>query len=228
MNWTLTEGAAQLLERDEREAVLGDLAEAGEGAWRGLLEVLGLVSRRQVALWRSWRPWFAGFGLAMPCSFALMGISVSISLTGRHYFGANLQSPMASGGFDALGPLLFRGILLLASAWAGGFVVGSISRRTLWVSAALCLSPCLFCLERFRIESLSRYCLLLFLVPAWFGVRAGMRCLSMSRRIAMILASMVMLSMILLWRSSGVWVLDWVLLLPPLYLAFAPRRPNLC
>ena len=44
--WPLLEVAARLLERDEREAVLGDVQETGEGAWRGLLDVLGLVVRR--------------------------------------------------------------------------------------------------------------------------------------------------------------------------------------
>src|SRR5260370_28185090 len=51
------------------------------------------------------------------------------------------------------------------------FVVGSMSRRTLWASAALCCSPCLFCLARFRIGSLSRLCLLLFLPRAILELR---------------------------------------------------------
>jgi hypothetical protein len=69
----LLELTAQLLERSEREAVLGDLEEAGESAWRGLVNVLGLVIRRQTILWKSWRPWLAAFGLALPASFLLMG-----------------------------------------------------------------------------------------------------------------------------------------------------------
>jgi hypothetical protein len=32
--------------------VLGDLVEADESAWYGLLDVLGLVIRRQVELWK--------------------------------------------------------------------------------------------------------------------------------------------------------------------------------
>jgi hypothetical protein len=36
-NWSLVDVAAQLLECDERETVLGDLLEAGESAWQGLL-----------------------------------------------------------------------------------------------------------------------------------------------------------------------------------------------
>jgi hypothetical protein len=41
--WSLVETFSQLLDHDEREAVRGDLAEAGEGAWPALLDVLGLV-----------------------------------------------------------------------------------------------------------------------------------------------------------------------------------------
>jgi hypothetical protein len=52
IDWSLVEVASQPLERDEREAVLGDLLEADESAWHGLLDVLGLVIRRQVELWK--------------------------------------------------------------------------------------------------------------------------------------------------------------------------------
>ena len=79
MHWPLVEVAAQLLERSEREAVLGDLLETGEGTWRSLLDVLGLVIRRQLLLWKSWRPWVAAFGLAFPSCLLLMGASVSVS-----------------------------------------------------------------------------------------------------------------------------------------------------
>ena len=78
IGWSLVDAASRLLERPEREVVLGDLYEAGMGAWKGLLDVLGLVVRRQAALWQSWRPWLAGFGLALPASFLLMGVSLSV------------------------------------------------------------------------------------------------------------------------------------------------------
>src|SRR5271155_5109841 len=77
--WLWVEGAATLLTRDERDAVLGDLLEDGESASQALLSVLGLVIRREAQRWRSWRPWVAAFGLALPSSFLLMGLSVSVS-----------------------------------------------------------------------------------------------------------------------------------------------------
>ena len=77
--WRCVEAAAGLLAPVEREVVLGDLAETDRGAWRGLGDVLGLAARRQLALWRSWRPWAASFGLALPASLFLMGWSVAAS-----------------------------------------------------------------------------------------------------------------------------------------------------
>jgi hypothetical protein len=55
----LVAAASQLLEPGERDAVNGDLEEAGESGWRALLDVLGLVVRRQAALWRH----FGGTGV---------------------------------------------------------------------------------------------------------------------------------------------------------------------
>jgi len=77
--WSFVEAAARLLARDEREAVLGDLLEADENALHGLFGVLSLVFRREAALWKTWRPWLAGFGVALPSSFLLMGFSLSVS-----------------------------------------------------------------------------------------------------------------------------------------------------
>src|SRR5882757_11527622 len=84
--WSLVEVAAQLLERREREAVLGDLAETGESVWQGLFGILGLAVRRQLALWKNWRPWLASFGLALPGSLLLMGFSVSVSSAYQRIF----------------------------------------------------------------------------------------------------------------------------------------------
>jgi len=39
--WRAVELAAQLLDHDESEAVLGDLVESGESWWRDLLDISG-------------------------------------------------------------------------------------------------------------------------------------------------------------------------------------------
>lgn len=71
IDWWPVDVVSQLLEREEREAVLGDLAEADENTWHGLLAILGLVIRRQAELWKSWRPWLATFGVALPSTLLL-------------------------------------------------------------------------------------------------------------------------------------------------------------
>src|ERR1700727_2507403 len=166
---------SHLLEPHEREVVLGDLEEGGESARQSIFAILGLVIRREAALWTNWRPWLAAFGLALPFSFLLMGFSLSVSRAYQQYVGVSI---LHATGFN-VGPgfaLLACNVMLLAGwAWTGGFVVGSVSRRTVWVSAILSFAPCLFCLERFRIHSLSRFCLLLFLPPAIWGAWRGLR-----------------------------------------------------
>lgn len=116
------------------------------------------------------------------------GFSLSVSLTYRRF----LESSILNDTSQPLGvgfPLLMGHILLLIGwSWTGGFVVGSLSRKTLWVSAALCASHCLFCLSRFRVESLSRFCLLLFLLPAIWGVCQGLRVARIKLRSAVVLA----------------------------------------
>lgn len=50
--WWVVHRLSLLLESNERDAVLGDFAESGESAGKALADLLGLLLRRQVALWR--------------------------------------------------------------------------------------------------------------------------------------------------------------------------------
>lgn len=211
--WAAVLFAARLLDAEEHEAVLGDLEEAGETSWRGLIDVLGLVARRQAGHWKNWRPWLAAFGLALPCSFALMGFSVSVS---RSYLDL-LQPTGITVGHGSIF-LLCNLVLLGAWSWTGGFVIGSLSRRTLWVSAAASFLPCLFCLARFRIDSLSRLSLLLFLPPAFLGVHRGLRIAKIKLSAAIALTVGITLLSMPTWRSSGPWIPNWALSWPAWYL----------
>jgi hypothetical protein len=207
---------SHLLEPNEREVVLGDLEEGGESARQSIFAILGLVVRREAALWMNWRPWLAAFGLALPFSFLLMGFSLSVSRAYQQYAGVHVGPGFA---------LLLCNVLLLAGwAWTGGFVVGAISRRTLWVSAALSFAPCLFCLERFRVESLSRLCLLLFLPAALWGARRGLQLVYIKRSSAIALAVGVTALTIPLWSSSGLWLPNWALSWPAWYLVATARK----
>jgi hypothetical protein len=226
MNLPLVEVAARLLERSEREAVLGDLLETGEGAWHGLLDVLGLVIRRQLLHWKEWQPWLAAFGLALPCSLLLMGFSVSLSLMLERllHHGISAGSPHAI--HEGLFPLLSCSLLLIACSWTCGFVVGSLSRRTLWGSIAATCVPCLFCLARFREPSLPRLCLFLFLLPAIWGVRQAWRSARIHLPFAILLAIAITALVIFPLSSKGTCTLSWSLIWPAWYIVATSPAGN--
>jgi len=125
--WSLVETTAQLLEGRQREAVLGDLMEAGESAWQALLGILSLVLRSQAGLWKSWRPWLVAFGISLPASLLLMGVSLSVSQGCQRFIS---PTNLAAAGFLSLACQV---LLLLGWSWSGGFVVGSLSGKTLWI-----------------------------------------------------------------------------------------------
>jgi hypothetical protein len=225
VGWSLAAAIAQLLERDEREAVQGDLLEAGENAWQALFEVLGLVIRRQADFWRNWRPWLAAFGLAVPSSFLLMGFSLSVSRAYQQFIGPTIHQATGLTVGPGFSLLLCNVALLIGWAWTGGFVVGSVSRRTVWVSATLTFAPCVFCLERFRVESLSRLCLLLFLPPAIWGVGRGLQIGRIKLSSAVVLAVALTALTIPTWNSKGAWIPNWALSWPAWYLVATAQKP---
>ena len=232
LRWALIEAAGRLLDVDEREAVLGDITEAGAGLLRGMLDVVGLAARRQALLWTNWRPWLAAFGITLPCSLFLMGLSLSVTQSYLRVIDpAHGTAPGLLTG-SALLPLISRGLLLIGFSWTGAYVVGLVSRQTIWISAMLCCSPCLFCLERFRVPHLSRYCLLLFLVPAIWGAWQSLRASRMGPRAALTLAVGITLLMFLVWGiggqrwwSPGLWILNGMLIWPAWYLVATASRP---
>jgi hypothetical protein len=222
IEWRLVGIAARLLERDEREAVLGDLVETGDDAGRGLFDILDLVVRRQILLWKSWRPWLAAFGLALPGSLLLMGTSVCLSLTYQRLLGPRILDVIPLTQQEELLPWLSQLLLLIGCSWASGFAVGSMSRRTLWVSIVSSCVPCLFCLTSFREESLSRLCLFLFLAPAIWGVRQGVRVIRIKLGPSIILAVSVTVLMLPTWTSPRLYNL--ALIWPAWYLVATARR----
>jgi hypothetical protein len=220
----LVDLVSRLLQPDEREVVRGDLLESGESAWQSLLAVVGLVIRREATLWRNWRPWLAAFGLALPSSFLLMGFSLSVSRAYQQLVGGPILHATGVTVRPGFALFLCNVLLLAAWSWTGGFVVGSVSRRTVWVSAALSFAPCLFCLERFRVESLSRLCLLLFLPVALWGAHRGLQIARIKRSSAVALAIAVTALTIPTWASSGAWIPNWALSWPAWFLVATARR----
>jgi hypothetical protein len=220
----LVDLVSRLLPPDEREVVQGDLLEGGESAWQSVLAVVGLVGRREAALWRNWRPWLAAFGLAVPSSFLLMGFSLSVSRAYQQLMGGPILHATGVTVRPGLALFLCNVLLLLAWSWTGGFVVGSVSRRTVWVSAVLSFAPCVFCLERFRVESLSRLCLVLFLPVALWGARRGLQIARIKRSSAIALAIAVTALTIPTWSSAGAWLPNWALSWPAWFLVATARR----
>jgi len=140
----LADLASTLLEPHERDVVRGDLAECGVNGWRACLEVLGLVARRQAALWADWRPWLALVGVVLPIGVLLSHASRSwadstaldISLYVRLWEWSYLQYP----GWRHELFWSFESIALSAAAlsvwsWTCGYMLASVSRRTVWVTA---------------------------------------------------------------------------------------------
>jgi hypothetical protein len=226
--WSLVEFAGRPLDRDERDAVVGDSLEAGDSAWQALFGVLGLVLRRQISLWKSWRPWLAVFVFGVPSTVLLMYVSVSVTCTFDRLMGFQI-SHWAPTGHEGFALLLCHIFLLIAWSWTSGFTLGSLSPRTLWLNATLGLFLALYFANHFRhfgsasIANLSPF---LFLVPAIWGVRQGVRTVRLRRGLAFLLAATITVLMISAWTNSALWVLNWLLLCPAWYLVATACRSD--
>jgi hypothetical protein len=201
---SLAEMAAIFLAPEDRDAVLGDLAETGVSGCSVLRSVLGLAVRQQIELWRAWQTWVASF-VAFAGSLLLLGVSFGLSMDSRYL----LRGERSYAG------VLGEALLMLSWAWTSGFVVGSLSGRTRWASWLLCAIPCLSCVLRFQDPSLSRLCVLLFLLPGIAGAIQGIRRARLSHRTALTLA-IAMTALMLVW--SSVYLRNWFLLLPAWWL----------
>ena len=214
--------AGRLLLSDEYEIVMGDIAEAEEGVFRGWLEVIGLAVRRQLELWKMWGPWLTLLGIALPATLTLLWLSFSISLSLMRSAGLGVQSSPPLEGL----PFACQAVLLITGSWTGGFVLASASRRTVWANATICFSLCLFCMVRFHVESLSRFCLILFLLPSASGVHWGMIGRSIRMDLAFLSAIVATLSMTFLSMTGGIWSVGWMLIWPAWYIVTTIGRPD--
>jgi hypothetical protein len=226
--WALVEYFARVLPPEVREPVLGDMLEADESAWQALRGLFGLVLLRGTEDWRSWRPWLAGFGVALPSSFMLMGVSLSVSWSYMRLLCPDMLAQASLTKPSALIVLLWQALLLIGWSWTGGFVVGSVSKRTLWASTLLCYAPCLICLAEFNIGSMSRFCLFLFLLPAVWGTHRGFQVSRMKLSSALLIAVALTVMIAPTLRSVRLQtlspqnvVMTWALSIPAWYLVFA-------
>lgn len=210
---SVAEMAAIFLAPKDRDAVLGDLAETGASGWSALRSVLGLLVRQQMELWCAWQPWVAS-SVALAGSLLLLGVSFGLSVDFRHLLRSEREH----------GSVLCEALLMLSWAWTSGFVAGSLSGKTRWVSGILCAIPCLSCVLRFQDTSLSRLCVLLFLLPGVVGAVQGARRKRLHFATAVMLATFITTLMLL---GGGMYARDWFLLLPAWWLVATSKRSEL-
>ena len=148
----LVDRVSRLLDPDERDAVRGDFTELGITNAQVVVEVVGLVVRRQAALWTQWGPWLALVGVVIPLGGLLGQLSWSWAdgsaiytfLYVNNWTWAYLESPGARRELLDVGiAVCLNDLALMGWSWTAGFALGSLSRRALWVTATL------FCLVVF-------------------------------------------------------------------------------
>lgn len=224
--WPLVELAARPLERDDRDVVLGDSLEAGDSPLQALSGVLGFVLRRQILLWKSWRPWFAVFIFGVPSTILLMYVSVSVTFTFDRLMGIKVGQ-WAPTGHEGFAMLLCHICLLITWSWTSGFTLGSLSPKTLWLNAALFVLLGFDKVDHFHLGAFFRLCPFLFLVPALWGIRQGMRTVRLRFAPAFLLAATITVLMIAAWTDNALWVFNWLLISPAWFLvAMACRSDN--
>jgi hypothetical protein len=209
---TVLEIVALLLPVDDREAVMGDLEEQKQPGWLRLIAVLSFAVRQQAEYWRHWCSWVVG-ATVIPTTLLLLGASFRLSLEFRDL--------LHGGDFEQ--HLLYRAALMIAWPGTGGFVIGALSRRTGWISPLFFTIPCFSCLMEFREPSLSSLCLLLFIPPGVAGAIFGRRWMRLGLATSLTLMCAT-LCIMLLWHDMP--VLNWLLLVPSLYLTWVAARPN--
>jgi hypothetical protein len=130
----------EVLDADERQIVLGDIAENSTASNRAVGDLLGLVIRRQVDQWTDWRPWVTLVAVIFPLAMVLSivsgrfagGSSVYLWMYANNWHRNDVKTV---GFWEVLGQsayIVAVGQLMLACwGWTGGFVVGALSRKAI-------------------------------------------------------------------------------------------------
>jgi hypothetical protein len=148
--WRIVDFLSQFLEPAERDAVRGDLAESGTSALRAFNGILGLVFRRQIAvfspLWEDWRAWGTLIFVVIPLSILLSIAATEAARGSAVYFWMYLNNwdwaLLTNQGFwYTLGNstlFLCKGFLLLVCwSWSAGILLGAIARGFIRLNARL-------------------------------------------------------------------------------------------
>jgi len=199
LGWWLVDIVSLALDADERDAVRGDFTETGEFPGRALQDVLGLVVRRQVALWCNWPPWLAFLGVVVVAGVpvTLFWVWLSNNLVVRLmvliHDGSVYESalPIRQDTFA----MLCQCAALASWLWTTGFALGSVSRRTAWITGPLFyllwLSPVVVPMFQQSPQLILPWLTLqlVFTVPSALGLNHGLRVHAMKRRHAAVVAA---------------------------------------
>jgi hypothetical protein len=135
-----------LLESDERATVLGDLAEFHADGAQALRDVLGLLARRQAAIWMDWRPWTVLVFLVLPISMLMSlisritadGSAITLWLYFNNWDWTLFGIPAFRHDFPSFMAAVLKDYLtLICWSWIAGFVIGALSRWAVPVTGTL-------------------------------------------------------------------------------------------
>ena len=138
LSWRLANLISLMLEKDEREAVCGDLLESGENGLHALGGMLGLVMRRQAVLLTDWRSLIVLILFVIPSGLLLGLIAQIFASSGAVYLWLYfnnwpwevLESPGTRALLlDSLGTVLIQYLTLACWAYTAGYVLRLIGRR---------------------------------------------------------------------------------------------------
>ncbi len=130
---------SRFLETDEREAVLGDMAEEGVGLVASCLGIVDVLLCRELEAWRSWTPWVASIGVVVPCVLSLIVVAKNVADGSAIYLwlfannsdvGLLRQPGFWSELWACLPQLIVPALAALSWSWCAGYVIGASSPRT--------------------------------------------------------------------------------------------------
>jgi hypothetical protein len=148
-----TQALSRSLDSGEREIVLGDLSELGMSDRQAFKGVLGLVLRRQLGLWKEWRPWFVLVAIVVPVCPLLarqckgLGLNFLPNLVMWLHYGISYRTGVSSAAL--LAEICFRALALITWSWTSAFALGTLSRKTIWANGVLFFLLCaVFAVDR--------------------------------------------------------------------------------
>ena len=200
----MTARLLRTLNKDEQEAVRGDLEELQLTPRAELREVGGLVLRRQAALWKHWRPWIAllvlltGGSLVSETAMGIIRHFVQVGITWWTH-GVRYESAMSPG--EEFTVMLGRCLALLFWGWGCGFVVGHLARRTPSLFVAGLLISLLTWLQLGKWALIFLPLMILLLLPVFRGIRDGAR--------ARVPHLAFFVTAILLFTALNLWTAGW-------------------